>query len=106
MKFTSENRRIAYSDNPEMALNTAQKIVFNNWENGFDAYVSGVPVTGNPHENHWAHKVHRVWREGWQAAAAVDRIADELISPRRYTGLNKTKTKPKPIIPCHTQPVN
>jgi hypothetical protein len=101
MKFTAENRRITYSDNSEMALNSAQKIVFNNWEEGFNAYAAGIPITGNPHENHWAHKVRRVWREGWQAGAAVDRIAAEMISPRKY-GAPQTKPENK----CHTQPAN
>jgi hypothetical protein len=109
MKFSAENRRITYSDHSETALNSAQRLVFNNWEEGFDAYVAGLPVTRNPHQDHWAHKVRRVWREGWLAAEAVDRIAAEMNSPRDYSRshpASTTKTTNTMQPPCHTLPAS
>ncbi len=74
---------MSFPDCSEISLTSAQRIVFAHWTAGFEAQARGIPLSGNPHFDHWAHKVRNVWREGWTAGAAVDRIAAELCPPHR-----------------------
>lgn len=75
MQISSENRRISVADDIDIALTQGQKIVFAHWEEGFDAQARGVRFEACPEFHPRAHKIRRVWREGWLAGAAVDRMA-------------------------------
>jgi hypothetical protein len=84
MKLSTDNRRLSISDNPELALTTAQQKVFANWEAGFEAHFRGIPFEGHPHPDHWAHKVRKVWKEGWLASAAVEKFKSEFLAPLHH----------------------
>ena len=74
MKLSEENKRLTDTDNPELALTKGQQQVFAHWEEGFKAQGRGVPFEDCPAFNRFAHKIKRLWREGWLCGAAVDRI--------------------------------
>ena len=76
MILSNENKRLATPDNPELALTPAQVPVFANWCEGFDAQVAGHALNSCPKIG----KLRRGWIQGWLSAAAVDRIAGELLS--------------------------
>lgn len=79
MKISYDNRRLTVADCSEQALTTPQKLIFARWQAGFEAQGAGKPITDCPHFAHWAHKVRRVWMEGWNAGAAVDRMASQVL---------------------------
>lgn len=79
MRISIENRRLSVADDIE--LTASQKVVFSHWEEGFDAQGRGVPITGHTHIGQWAHKMRRVWQEGWNAGAAVDRFKANFLAP-------------------------
>jgi hypothetical protein len=74
MNISIDNRRITVTDNTFLALTPGQKALFSHWEEGFDAQGRGVRFENCPHVQRGKHKVRNVWREGWLAGAAVDRI--------------------------------
>lgn len=74
MRLSEENKRLSVTDNPERALVKGQKKVFEHWEAGFDAQARGVRFEECPVFHRPAHKIKRLWREGWLCGAAVDRI--------------------------------
>jgi len=81
MRNSPENNRQSVPDHPELALTTAQKITFANWEAGFEAHARGIPLDGHPHSSHWAHKVRKIWQEGWNASASLEKIKSEWLLP-------------------------
>lgn len=85
MKISSENNRITVTDNPELALTQGQQQVFKHWEEGFDAQGRGVRFEDCPAFSRFAHKIKRLWREGWLCGAAVDRIKAGWLVPEHNT---------------------
>jgi len=81
MKISSENLRICVSDNPELALTKGQQQLFAHWEMGFDAQGRGEQLKDCPEFHSRAGKIRKVWREGWQAGAAVDRLKTGWLVP-------------------------
>lgn len=81
MKISIDNKRITVTDNPELALTKGQKQVYLHWSEGFDAQGRGVKFEDCPVSGQFAHKIRRLWREGWLAGAAVDRIKVRFLSP-------------------------
>jgi hypothetical protein len=81
MNISSENKRITVTDNPELALTENQKKVFAHWEAGFVAQASGARLEDCPVFNRYAYKIRKLWREGWLAGAAVDRIQAGWLAP-------------------------
>ncbi len=83
MNISSENGRIRVTDNIDIALTPGQKVVFAHWEEGFNAQGLGVRFENCPHTQQGKHKVRNVWREGWLAGAAVDRLKAGWLPPHR-----------------------
>jgi hypothetical protein len=80
MKISKASVRLLRTDKSAPVLTSSQNIVFSHWLAGFEAQGQGIPLHCCPNFVHWQQKVKKVWREGWMAGAATDKISRELFS--------------------------